>query len=197
MPFEYKKRPPRKPLSPEEVLDFIYRKKIRQQELLEKFKKSKTYKYLNALNVFCIIVYTEIIFCFLGPCHFHAHYIKNISGYYTKQTIGNKRVCGSALIDSYSERLYDVSLQDTLTLPKQNTRFVVGSDWILQKEIKTRFDSVDSFYYLMRAFPLTLVSILMGMVTCVVFGYNLNQNRYSLQVISFINAFTIISFLLL
>jgi hypothetical protein len=197
MAFEFKRRPPRQPLSPEEVLNFIYRKKIRQQQILERFKKSRTYKVLNAVNIVCIVIYSEIIFCFLGPCHFHGHYIQSINAYYTKQTIGGKRVCGSALVNSYSNKVYDINFQDTITLPKPMTRFVIGSDWLLQKEVKSRFESIDKYYYVMQAFPLMLVSVLMGSVTFVLFGYNLNQNRYSLQVMSFINAFTVISFLLL
>lgn len=197
MAFEFKKRPPRTPLSQEEVLQIIYRKKLRQQQALERFKKTRTYKSLNALNCICIIIYTEIIFCFFGPCLYQGHYIRTLDAYYTKQILGNKRICGSALVGSYSNCIYDVSLQDTLTLPKPNSRFIVGREWILQKEMKARFDTVPKYFYITRSFPLLLVSVLMGMVTFVLFGYNLNQNRYSLQVMSFINSFTILAFMLL
>jgi hypothetical protein len=198
MAFEFKKRPPRQPLSPEEVLEFIYRKKISQQKATERFKKTRTYKYLNVLNVISIIIYSELFVCFFfSNCNFQGHYIKTINKFITTEFKSEKRVYSSALVTSFSDLTYDISIQDTINFPDPNTRFIVGRDWILQKEMKLRFDSIDTYYSIRRSFPLLLVSVITGTMTFVLFGYNLNQNKYSLQVMSFINAFAIISFLLL
>ena len=54
---ETNKRTPRIPFTPEEVSDFIKLKKYRERAKIEKFKRTKIYKVLNAFNVISIIIY--------------------------------------------------------------------------------------------------------------------------------------------
>jgi hypothetical protein len=67
----------------------------------------------------------------------------------------------------------------------------------LRKEIKVRFKKGGKDFFIKRSFPLLFISILWGIVTFVLFGYNMNQNNYSLNVITFVNLITLLSFLLL
>jgi hypothetical protein len=197
MPLEFKRRPPRQPLSPEEVMNFIYLKKIRQQKILEKFKKTNTYKYLNIFNVTCILIYSEMIFCFASTCNFFSYEVESVTPFYSKEILGNKRVFSSAVITTVFGKTYDLRVNDTCDLPKVNSKLYVGRDWILQKEIKTRFEDNPKYYYIKRSSPLLFISIFLGVVTFVLFGYNLNQNKYSLQVLSFLNFLGLFYFLLL
>ena len=192
-----KKRPPRIPFSPEEVADFKKLKKYRERAKIEKFKRSKIYKVLNAFNVISIIIYTEIIFAFLGSCNFSGHYVLSSVGYAREETIGGKRTNSAALLKMVNGKEYDISIHDTCTLPKSCSKVYVGKDWLLQKEVKVRFEMGDKDRYIKRSFPLLFISILWGFVTFAIFGYNLNQTNYSLCVISFINAFSLVCFILL
>lgn len=194
---ETKKRPPRIPLSPDEVQEFIRLKKHRERIKVERFKQTKTYKVFNAFNVICIIIYTEIIFAFLGSCNFTTHYIKSYDVYYSDEIIGGKRVFSSAVFKTVYDKVYDVSIRDTNMLPEKFTGLRVGSDWLLQKEIKVRFKKGGKDFFIKRSFPLLFISILWGIVTFVLFGYNMNQNNYSLNVITFVNLITMLSFMLL
>lgn len=194
---ETNKRPPRIPLSPEEVAEFIRFKKQKERIKIEKFKKTKTFKFLNAFNVICIVIYTEIIFAFLGSCNFTAHYVQSLNTYFGKEIKGGKRVYSSAVFTTVNNKEYEIGIHDTCALPKKFSKFLVGSDWLLKKEIKVRFKRGGKDFYIQRSFPLLFISILWGIVTFVLFGYNMNQNNYSLNVITFVNLITMLSFMLL
>jgi hypothetical protein len=194
---ETNKRPPRIPLSPEEVREFIRFKKYRERAQIARFKKTKQFKILNGFNVISIIIYTEIIFAFLGSCNFFTHYNRTTIASYGADIIGGKRIYNSAVFKTVTGKEYDVSIKDTLALPGEFTKIHVGQDWILQKEIKVRFERGGKDFFIKRSFPLLLISVLFGVVTFVIFGYNLNQNRHSIRVISFINLVCLVSFMLL
>lgn len=194
---ESKKRPPRIPLTPEEVQDFIKLKRYKERAKTERFKKTKTYKALNVFNIICIVIYTEIIFAFLGSCNFTTHYIKSNTFNYGAEILGGRRVFSTAVFTTVNDKVYEVGVNDTTALPKNFTGLRVGSDWLLQKEVKVRFKKGGKDFYIKRAFPLLFISILWGIVTFVLFGYNMNQNEYSLNVVSFINLLTMLSFMLL
>ena len=197
MVFETNKRPPRIPLTPEEVQDFIRLKKHKERAKTERFKQTKTYKVFNVFNVICIIIYTEIIFAFLGSCNFATHYIQSSNAYFEDEIKGGKRIYSSVVFKMVTNKEYDVGLHDTVMLPENYTRLLVGSDWLLKKEIKVRFKRGGKDFYIKRSFPLLFISILWGLVTFVLFGYNMNQNNYSLNVVSFVNLITMLSFMLL
>jgi hypothetical protein len=194
---ETNKRPPRIPLTPDEVKDFIKLKKYKERAKIERFKKTNTYKVLNVFNVICIIIYTEVIFAFLGSCNFTTHYIKSNTFNYGSEIKGGKRVFSSVVFTTVNDKEYEVGVNDTSALPKNFTGLRVGSDWLLRKEVKVRFKKGGKDFYIKRSFPLLFISILWGIVTFVLFGYNMNQNNYSLHVITFVNFITMLSFMLL
>lgn len=191
------KRQPRQPLSPEEVKEFIRLKKLRQFIKTENFKKTKSYKYMNIFNITCIIIYSELVFSFMGSCHYQTHTIHSLASYYGDEIIGGKRSISSLVIKTEDNKEYDIGVRDTCTLPLVNSEFLVGEDWILQKEIKVKFSETGKKFYIRQAFPLLFISLLLGTVTFVLFGYNLNQAPYSLNVISFINLLSISYFLMI
>jgi hypothetical protein len=194
---ETNKRPPRIPLTPEEVKDFIRLKKHKERVKIEKFKQTKTYKVFNAFNVMCIMIYTEIIFAFLGSCNFTTHYVKSVDMYFSDEIKGGKRCYSSVVFKTVNDRIYDVNVHDTCNLPARFSGLNVGKDWLLRKEIKVRFEKGGKDRFIKRSFPLLFISILWGIVTFVLFGYNMNQNNYSLNVITFVNLITMLSFMLL
>ncbi len=200
---ETNKRPARIPLTPDEVKDFIRLKKHKEKVKLERFKQTKTYKVLNVFNIICIIIYTEIVFAFLGSCNFTTHYVRSTEVYYSDEIKGGIRCYSSAIFKTVNDKVYDVSVRDTCQLPGLPTaeykpsKIHVGKDWLLKKEIKVRVKKGGKDFYIKRAFPLLFISILWGIVTFVLFGYNMNQNNYSLNVITFVNLITMLSFMLL
>jgi hypothetical protein len=197
MPEQPKKRPPRQPLSAEEVQEFIRLKKFRQRKVLERFRKTLRYKILNGFNIFCVIIYSELIIAFLGICHYNGHYIGSINSFYSRENKGGKVVCSSIVINSIHEKIYDVSINDTITAPAKFTRFLVGKDWILQKEVNVRLEGIKQTYIIKDAFPILFISCLLGITTFISFGYNLNQVKYSLMATSLMNGLSLFSFLLL
>lgn len=181
------KRPPRQPLSPEEVQEIVKLKKLRQLVKTEKFKQTSQYKYLNLFNICCVIIYTEIIIAFLAVANFSLMEVNSVTPYYGDDRIGGKRVVTSLVVKASNGTDYDVSVNDTCTIPPVIKEMEVGKDWILQKEIKVKMCERENDFIIKRSFPLLVISLLLVIVTFVLFTYNLNQSSYSLNVISFIN----------
>ena len=75
---ERKKRPPRVPLTAEEVAEWVTVKKIREQIKLQRFKKTKRFKYLNVFNVACFFIYLELLICFYTNCNYKTQYSKKL-----------------------------------------------------------------------------------------------------------------------
>lgn len=195
------KRPPRQPLSPEELIHFIKLKKLRQFKAIQQFRKSKTYKWLNAFNLLAVIVYSELIVAFMGYCSFEGHYMKTFTALSGNEYTEGKKVYNSFVIVSVNDVQYDVNLHDTCSfLPdptKGPMRFFVGKDWLFQKEIKVKYADYSDSYILKPASSLLFISCLMGVVTFSAFGYNLNQVRLSLFSISFINGLGLLAIIFL
>lgn len=191
------KRPPRQPLTPEEVKDLVKLKQLRQLVKTEKFKTTKKYKYLNVFNIICIVIYTEMIFSFLSAGFYSPHYIKTLTPYYDDKIIADKRVLNSLAIRTVDDVIYEFSIRDTCTLPPLYSKFNVGKDWLFQKDIKIKLEGKEKEYYISRSFPLLFISLLLGIVSFVLYGYNLNQNSYSLNAISTINSLSLLYFILL
>ena len=195
------KNQPRQQLSPEEVFHFIRLRKLRNLRALEKFKQTKTYKILNGFNVFMVIIYSELIFSFLGYCNFSGHYMRSFNALAGNESLGGKKLYNSFVITSVNGIVYDVSVRDTCSnLPKpdkRRERFHVGKDWVFQKEIKVKYSDDSDSYVLKPASSILFISCLMGIVTFSAFGYNLNQVHQSLVAITFINALAMLCFILL
>ena len=194
------KRPPRQPLSPEEVSEIIRIKKYRHKKAIERFKQTKTFKWLNVFNVVCILLYSELLFSFMGQCNYITHYFSSIKVYYGEKIKDGKKIFSSAVFNGISGKSYEVSVNDTCNsiakslISKSMSPFYVGKDWLLQKDIKIQLDGSATVFFIKRSSPLLFISILLGIVTFVLFGYNLNEVRYSLKVISFINSLALFYF---
>lgn len=195
--FERKKRPPRKPFSPEEVAELIAVKRLKEQLKLQRFKKTKRFKYLNIFNVACFFVYCELLVCFVSPCHYRTHFAKRVVVEYARETDGYNRVKIASLgITDLEDNYYKFIINDFITVPEKFSGFSVGKDFILQKELKGRFPEKDEGYYrIQRAEPVLFLSGFVGLLMCIIFGYNLNQTENSLKAISFINSLVILAFL--
>jgi len=196
MESQSKRRPPRTPLTPEELIHFIKLKKLRHRRIIERFKQTKTYKILNTFNIICVVIYSELIISFLGVCNYTGHYIKSVNVYTGDEVKGGKHVYNRIIITTVNDVEYDVNVSDTLAKPEPYTRFFVGKDWIFQKEVKVKYSETSDSYVLKVASSMMFISCLMGIITFSAFGYNLNEISQSLKSISIINGLSMISFLL-
>ncbi len=190
------KRPQRQPLTFEEVNKLIKLKRMRKAYQTAQFKKTKQFKIFNVFNVVAVLIYTEIIFSFLNPCNFSNHYVQTITPYFGEKVKGNTRVFSHAVLVTLSGKEYDVSIQDTCTLPKVSEKILIGYDWVLHKAIKVRFGNFTKDFFIQKSFSLLFISILCGILTFVLFGYNMNEVPHSLDVITLANALSVFAFLM-
>ncbi|MCW3076845.1 MAG: hypothetical protein JWO32_1454 [Bacteroidetes bacterium] len=197
MNYEGKKRPPRTPLSPEEVAEFVLLKKIREHKKIEKFRKSSTYKIFNIFNVACFFIYCELFFCFLGPCHYQNHYNKHVTIEYGSRFKGDDRIISTVKVTDVNNVQYEFLINSFITPPPKFSRFEVGRDFLLQKDIKGSISTSDEQYRIQRASPILFLSVFVAIFSFIFFFYNLNQNPHSLRAITSINAITVLAFILI
>lgn len=193
---EGKKRPPRTPLSPEEVAELVLLKKIREHKKVERFKKTRVYKFSNMFNVACFFIYCELFLCFLGPCHYQTYYCKQVSVSYERGQAMN-RVVSSVKLTGVNERSYEFIVNDVVEPPSPYSAFEIGKDFLLQKEIKGSIATSDKQFRIQRASPILFLSVFVGIFSFIFFFYNMNQNPHSLRAITCINAVTVLAFLLI
>jgi hypothetical protein len=195
---EGKKRPPRTPLSPEEVAELVLLKKIREHKKIEKFRKTPAYKIFNVFNVACFFIYCELFFCFLGPCNYQNHYSKNIIVEYgDKSATAPQRLISSIKLIEVNNKQYEFIVNDYIDPPARFSEFEVGKDFLLQKEIKGSMSTSPKEFRIQRASPILFLSVFVAVFSFIFFFYNLNQNPHSLRAISCINGVTVLAFLLI
>jgi hypothetical protein len=196
MPQEAKKRPPRIPKTPEEVAEIVLLKRLREYKKLELFKKSLFYKVFNIFCVACFFIYCELIICFLGPCHYTKHFSKNIAAEYNREIVNGERMVSSLRVIDVSGKQYKLIVEEFIDVPEKISAFMVGKDFLLQKEIKATVSTSDNPYRIQKASPILFLSFFVGIFSFIFFSYNLNQNPHSLRAISVMNAITLFFFLL-
>ncbi|MDX2174306.1 MAG: hypothetical protein SFY56_14490 [Bacteroidota bacterium] len=195
---EGKKRPPRNPLSPEEVADFITVKRLREQLKLQRFKKTKRFKYLNVFNIVCFFIYCELLICFFSPCHYRTHFSKKVVVEYGHELNNyNQLKIAHLKITDVNDNFYQFIVNDFIEVPETYSSFSVGKDFILQKELKGTFLGSNNYYRIQRAEPFLFLSGFLGILLCIIFSYNLNQTESSLNAISVINGLTLLGFLMI
>jgi hypothetical protein len=195
---ERKKRAPRTPLSPEEVEDLIYFKKIREHKKLLKFKKSPVYRVFNVLNILCFFIYLELICCFAGPASYRWHYSSLVRIQYGEvRGPSQQRSVVAVTMRCVENRDFRFSVSGEMEIPQPFQAFSVGSDFILRKELKGSVVRNGQIYKLERASPIIFLSVFVGLFNLILFVFDLNQNPYSLTSLSSVNLLTVFAFILI
>ncbi len=188
MPRESNKRPRRNPLTSEEVSNIIAHKRKRELVVLLRLKKSGVYKFLNVFNVFCIFAYLELLFCYFGPCHYQKHYSAKTLAHYGSNTSVNKKPF-IAEVDVYdvSGKVYKFIVEECIDPPENAIEYVIGKDFLLQKDLKGVLENSNDVYRLFSASPVLFLAILASFISLFGFIMNLNENAYTLSGISILN----------
>lgn len=195
MKAEAKKRPPRIPKTPEEVAELVLLKKVREHKKLERFKSTFYYKLLNVFNIACFCVYCELIICFFGPCRYETHYSKNMITEYGEARADGERIVTKITVVGQNNEKYCLNVNEFISPPEPHSTYFLGRDFLLQKEIKAMITSSDKQFGISRVSPLLFLSFLVGVLSWIIFSYNLNQKQHSLGAITIINGLTLFVFL--
>jgi hypothetical protein len=196
MAAEERKRPPRIPLTQEEIAQLVALKKRNEARRLAIFKKSTTYKVFNIFNICCFFVYWELLFCFLGPCHYQTHYSKNM-GVKRGDAVNTagRHMISEVRIVGVDDKEYRLSVDDFIEPPAKYSAFQIGKDYILQKELKGMLGGSDASYRIEAASPLIFLSVFLIIISFSSFVYNLNEHPHSLRAVAILNLLTVLAFL--
>jgi hypothetical protein len=195
---EGKRRPPRTPLTPEEVAELVEIKKIREFNKVQKFKLSFTFKFLNCFNVLCFFIFCELIISFYGPCNSKMHFSKSVSvSFVDKVNENGKRKISEIEFVDVNDKEYKLVVNEFIEEPAKYSSFRVCKDYLLQKEIKAYVETSDNYYRILSASPILFLAVFLGIISLICFSFDLNQNSHSLISISIINGITILMFLLI
>lgn len=193
---EPNKRPRRNPLSSEEVSNIIAHKKKRELMILLKFKKSRIYKVMNVFNVLCIFVYFELFFCFFGPCLYQKYYSTNTVVHYSNPiSLNNKLFISDVDIYGKGDQFHKVLVNDFIVPPEHDIVYLVGRDYLLQKELKGILEDSASSYRLFNASPILFLAVLATIISFFGFVMNLNENIYTLSGITSLNFLILLTIL--
>jgi hypothetical protein len=191
---EPNKRPRRNPLTSEEVSHIIAFKKRKELIALRKLKKSSYFKIHNIFNIACMFIYLEVLFCYFGPCHYEKHYSVNALVHYGSRVSPEKNLLISDIeLIEVGGKIYKCIIDDFINPPGRNITFVIGKDFLLQKELKGFLPDSNTAYRLFSANPILLLCGLVSFISFFGFIMNLNENAYTLGGLSALNVLTLIA----
>jgi hypothetical protein len=187
---EPKKRPRRVPLSSEDIAHVIAVKRWREFKKREKLKKSRLFKVLNLFNIACFFIYFELLFCFFGPCNYTVHYSYKVTPKYGDTYLKTgEPIIADINVHGVDGIIYNFVIDDFIKVPPKHMRFLIGKDYLLQKNLKGILENSGAEYRLFSASPVLFLCVFVTVISLFAFIYNLNENAYSL------NALTVLNFL--
>lgn len=190
-----RKRPPRIPLTPEEVGHLVALKKRVAAKKLAAFKRSRSYRFCNIFNIACFFIYWELLFCFIGPCHYETHYSKNMRVKRGYAMQAGHYIVSEVRVVGVNDKQHNLVVDDFIEVPPRQSAYQIGRDYLLQKELKGMLQSSDNAYRLQEASPIIFLSVFLIIVSLTSFIYNLNEDPHSLRAVAIVNAITIFAFL--
>lgn len=192
------KRPRRNPLTSEEVALIIAHKKKKEFIELRALKKTKFFKYLNLFNILSLFIYLELLFCFFGPCHYETHSTTSMVTHFGKASfVAGKPFISSLDLYEQGGFIYKFMIENNLPLQAQKIQFVIGKDFLLQKELKGCLGSSDEAYRLFAASPLLLLCGFMTFFSVFAVALDLNERAHSLLGLSTLNFLTLLAIICL
>lgn len=195
MPVEGNKKQSRVPLTPDQIKEIIAYKKAKAIKQIEFFKKTRKYKILNVFNIFCVVIYCEMIFCMFGPSTYESAIVKKANVDEFGEIMNSKRSIRFMSVWDANGKHYKFYVGENIQLPLPNSAFYIGKDFLLRKEIKVMVSTSPNEFRIWRVTPLLFLGLFVTVITMMVFFNNMNMINYSLIAISSLNAINLFYFI--
>ncbi|MEI6020143.1 MAG: hypothetical protein WCR21_03370 [Bacteroidota bacterium] len=142
----------------------------------------------------CFFIFWELILCFFGPCKYQIHFSERVYPKYgTEYDANNKPIVTELKILDVNNHLHHLVVNEFIQVPPHYSRFILGSDFLLGKQLKAGIENTDSKFRLYNATPLILLSFFVLIISFIAYISNLNHNAYSLTAISILNAIVLLA----
>ena len=156
---EQQKRKPRIPLSQEELFYYIQYKKLKQEEKLKLFKKTKFYKFFNTCNVVFAALVTYNILSILLVCSWEENSIQSVSFNYGKTNLVKlQREISDMQIHTIDGEQYHISTYNIYEVPKENEKILLGKDYIFRKVVKLKLQDNTNTYWTINSYATLTIS---------------------------------------
>lgn len=190
---EQHKRPRRTPLTREEVQAVIAFKRRKELQQIQTLKKSLSYKIRNVFLVLCFFIFCEVLFCFFGPCKHQTHYTQRVSATYAPVYQKGKGQLMSQLdVICVNGTMFSLMVDDFIKSPPKYTQLDVGSDFIMNCELKAKTSDSENYYRLFRASPVLLLCAFCSFILLMGMYHNLNLSDYTLWGLTVLSAMTLL-----
>ncbi len=192
---EGSKKQSRVPLTSEQIKEVIIFKRNKQIRQIQKLKKTRRYKILNIFNILCVFVYCELIFCMYGPAIYHPGICTkaNIDEY--ERNGENARDVKFLSVWDEHDAHYQLYVGEQIQVPLPKSVIYIGTDFLLQKELKMVVSTSEEEYRLWRVIPLLFLGIAITLITFLAFANNMNMVNYSLIAVSVMNGINLLYFI--
>ncbi|MGE0569439.1 MAG: hypothetical protein AB7O73_15980 [Bacteroidia bacterium] len=181
--------------TPEQIQQFIALKKAKRLKQIEIFKRTFRYKWMNVFNIICLVVYTEMIICTFGPSHYDEKICsKSRIKDFTKNG-DNARVINRMTVWDENGKEYMFFVNEMIQPPVANSKFYVGKDFLMNKELNVMIETSSSKFRLWYALPFLFLGVMVSIVTFFIYLLNMNLFSYSLTAITLLNALNLAYFL--
>ncbi|MBS1651859.1 MAG: hypothetical protein JSU07_07620 [Bacteroidetes bacterium] len=180
-------------LSNEEIKEFKRIKYLHQKYKLLKFKSTPLYKFGNLICVLSFLIYFELFFCYLFPLSFTEHKISSVDAGYKLVLKNNTRLINELKIVDSDSKYYEFRTCKLLNKPNVGDIFLVSHDVLLRKKLNAVFNEESGAVLIWESGSILFLSAFVGVLTLVLYIYNLNQEAITLKAMSVINLITIIA----
>ena len=190
---EQNKRPRRRTLTREEVQAVIAFKQRKENIQLHKLKGTLSYKLRNVFLIISFFIFSEVLICFFGPCKHRLHYTMRVAGTYAAHfEKGKGQLLSQIEAICVDGTMFQLQVDDFKKTPPKYTTLDVGSDFLLNCELKASIAGVEGSFRLFRANPVLLLCCFSSVM--LVFGiyHNFNHNDYALWGLTVICGMTLL-----
>lgn len=172
---EQPKRRQRNPLSAEELHYFKKLKQLKQDEKITAFKQSNFYKRFNLANILLSALLAYYVFSVLFVCCWQSERVTLVHvtrGEYNEEV--KERTISELDIETQTGNRFSVITNSFFKVPKINDTIYIGTDFLFNKHIKTKFSSDNRAFWNVNTYPsftLCLVALILAL-----FIYKLNRH---------------------
>lgn len=175
-----KRRPPRIPLTQEELFYVIELKKLKRKEQLLLFKTSRYYKNMNLANIGFVLIISYIVASAFVLCSWQKTYVIDVDSRYGPIVPGEQRSFSDVYVNTTSGAYLSLKTDELYSVPKKHDEIWIGKDFLFGKVLKARLFRGGDSYFHFDIYPLLFICLFVMFIVYIIYLFNLHLTRHGL-----------------